>query len=92
MGDIPYLLEFGFGGLPWVTKDVFERWSPIEYAEDVVTPLLITHGESDRRVPIPQAEQYYRQEGQDRDTLKHIQQRHQHLLGARVVGGDMTVD
>jgi dipeptidyl aminopeptidase/acylaminoacyl peptidase len=58
--DIPYLLEFGFGGLPWVTKDVFERWSPIEYAENVVTPLLITHGEGDLRVPIPQADQYYR--------------------------------
>ncbi len=58
--DIPYLLEFGFGGLPWVTKDVFERWSPIEHAENVVTPLLITHGEEDLRVPIPQAEQYYR--------------------------------
>jgi dipeptidyl aminopeptidase/acylaminoacyl peptidase len=58
--DIPYLLEFGFGGVPWVTKDVFERWSPIEHAENVVTPLLITHGEEDRRVPIPQGEQYYR--------------------------------
>lgn len=58
--DIPYLLEFGFGGLPWKTKDTFERWSPIEYAENVVTPLLITHGEEDRRVPIPQAEEYYR--------------------------------
>jgi dipeptidyl aminopeptidase/acylaminoacyl peptidase len=58
--DIPHLLEFGFGGLPWVTKEVFERWSPIEYAENVVTPLLITHGEEDRRVPIPQGEQYYR--------------------------------
>jgi dipeptidyl aminopeptidase/acylaminoacyl peptidase len=58
--DIPHLLEFGFGGLPWVTKEVFERWSPIEFAEDVATPLLITHGEEDRRVPIPQGEQYYR--------------------------------
>jgi dipeptidyl aminopeptidase/acylaminoacyl peptidase len=58
--DIPYLLEFGFGGLPWITKEVFERWSPIEFAENVTTPLLITHGEQDFRVPIPQAEQYYR--------------------------------
>jgi len=58
--DIPHLLEFGFGGLPWVTKEVFERWSPVEHAENVVTPLLITHGEEDLRVPIPQAEQYYR--------------------------------
>jgi dipeptidyl aminopeptidase/acylaminoacyl peptidase len=58
--DIPHLLEFGFGGLPWVTKETFERFSPIEYAENVATPLLITHGEEDRRVPISQGEQYYR--------------------------------
>jgi dipeptidyl aminopeptidase/acylaminoacyl peptidase len=58
--DIPYLLEFGFGGLPWRMKGTFERWSPIEYAEKVVTPLLITHGEEDRRVPITQGEEYYR--------------------------------
>ena len=58
--DIPHLLQFGFGGLPWETKSTFERWSPVEYAENVTTPLLITHGEQDRRVPIAQAEQYYR--------------------------------
>ncbi len=58
--DLPHLLEFGFGGLPWHTKEVFERWSPVEFAENVTTPLLITHGEEDARVPIPQGEQYFR--------------------------------
>jgi dipeptidyl aminopeptidase/acylaminoacyl peptidase len=58
--DIPYLLEFGFGGDPWETKRVYEKYSPIEYAMNVKTPLLITHGEQDRRVPISQGEQYYR--------------------------------
>jgi dipeptidyl aminopeptidase/acylaminoacyl peptidase len=58
--DIPYLLQFGFGGTPWETEDVYTKYSPIQYAEDVTTPLLITHGEQDRRVPISQAEQYYR--------------------------------
>ena len=58
--DIPNLLEFGFGGLPSVSKATYEKWSPIEYASRVTTPLLITHGESDTRVPIPQADQYYR--------------------------------
>lgn len=58
--DIPNLLEFGFGGLPVQTKEVYERWSPVEYADRVTTPLLITHGEEDARVPIPQADQYYR--------------------------------
>ena len=58
--DIPFLLEFGFGGLPWETKETFEQFSPIEYAQNVTTPLLITHGEEDRRVPIAQAEEYFR--------------------------------
>jgi dipeptidyl aminopeptidase/acylaminoacyl peptidase len=58
--DIPNLLEYGFGGLPSESKATYERWSPIEHATKVVTPLLITHGESDTRVPISQAEEYYR--------------------------------
>jgi len=58
--DIPNLLEYGFGGLPSSSKATYERWSPIEHASKVVTPLLITHGENDLRVPIPQADEYYR--------------------------------
>lgn len=58
--DIPNLLEYGFGGLPVNAKETYERWSPIEYATRVKTPLLITHGENDLRVPISQAEQYFR--------------------------------
>lgn len=58
--DIPNLLEFGFGGLPSASKATYEKWSPIEYASKVTTPLLITHGEGDTRVPIPQADEYYR--------------------------------
>ena len=58
--DIPFLLEFGFGGLPWETKETFEEFSPIEYAVNVTTPLLITHGEEDARVPITQGEEYFR--------------------------------
>ncbi|KPK87370.1 hypothetical protein AMJ80_12175 [bacterium SM23_31] len=57
--DIPNLLKFGFGGMPYQTKETYEKYSPIEYVENVTTPLLITHGESDRRVPISQAEQYF---------------------------------
>jgi dipeptidyl aminopeptidase/acylaminoacyl peptidase len=59
--DIPNLLEFGFGGMPVQSKETYERWSPIEFSDRVTTPLLITHGENDLRVPIPQADQYYRQ-------------------------------
>lgn len=58
--DIPGLMEYGFGGVPWTARETYEKWSPVRYADRVKTPLMITHGEQDRRVPIAQAEQYYR--------------------------------
>jgi dipeptidyl aminopeptidase/acylaminoacyl peptidase len=58
--DIPGLMEYGFGGMPWTARDTYVKYSPMTYVDRVKTPLMITHGEQDRRVPIPQAEQYYR--------------------------------
>ncbi len=57
--DIPGLMEYGFAGQPWTT-DTYRKWSPMTYVDRVKTPLLITHGERDLRVPISQGEQYYR--------------------------------
>jgi dipeptidyl aminopeptidase/acylaminoacyl peptidase len=58
--DIPGLMEYGFGGFPWAAADTYRKYSPMTYVERVRTPLMITHGEEDRRVPIAQAEEYYR--------------------------------
>jgi len=58
--DIPWYLKFGFGGYPWETKKIFEKYSPIEYIENVTTPILITHGDEDYRVNLQQGWQYYR--------------------------------
>ena len=58
--DIPGLMEYGFGGTPWTARETYERWSPVRFVDRVKTPIMITHGEQDRRVPIAQAEQYYR--------------------------------
>lgn len=58
--DIPGLMEYGFGGQPWVSTGTYRKFSPMSYVDKVKTPILITHGEQDRRVPIAQAEQYYR--------------------------------
>ena len=57
--DIPGLMEFGMKGYPW-TVESYRKWSPMTYVDRVATPLLITHGEQDRRVAIAQAEEYYR--------------------------------
>lgn len=42
-------------------RDVEKLWnlSPLKYAEQIDTPLLIIHGENDLRCPIEQAEQLY---------------------------------
>jgi dipeptidyl aminopeptidase/acylaminoacyl peptidase len=58
--DIPSLMEYGFVGQPWTTPENYRKWSPMTYVDRVKTPIMITHGERDLRVPIPQAEQYYR--------------------------------
>ncbi|MDQ4121217.1 MAG: S9 family peptidase [Acidobacteriota bacterium] len=58
--DHPVSVEWGAGKKPWIAPESYRKFSPITYVERVKTPLLITHGEQDRRVPIAQAEQYYR--------------------------------
>ena len=43
--------EWEFGGTPWTSPDIYERWSPHEFAADFGTPCLVVHGENDFRVP-----------------------------------------
>jgi len=40
-----------FGGTPWKDADVFRKHDPISYASNFKTPILVTAGESDYRVP-----------------------------------------
>jgi dipeptidyl aminopeptidase/acylaminoacyl peptidase len=49
-----------FGGDLYQNFDLYWKYSPIRYARDVRTPTLILHGESDQRVPLEQAEQWFR--------------------------------
>jgi dipeptidyl aminopeptidase/acylaminoacyl peptidase len=47
-------------GLPWENRDLYAQHSPLTHAANVKTPLLIQHGENDRRVPVSQATSFYR--------------------------------
>jgi dipeptidyl aminopeptidase/acylaminoacyl peptidase len=47
------------GALPYKDPLRFLRMSPIDYAANIRTPLLILHSENDLRCPIEQAEQLY---------------------------------
>jgi dipeptidyl aminopeptidase/acylaminoacyl peptidase len=46
-------------GLPWENRDLWERISPFNYVENIVTPTLIMGGEVDWNVPIQNSEQLY---------------------------------
>ncbi len=46
-------------GLPWEKDGLYKKQSPITYAKNVQTPLLIIHGEDDYRTNIQQAEEWF---------------------------------
>jgi dipeptidyl aminopeptidase/acylaminoacyl peptidase len=51
--------EHQWGGMRKDNLDVYYEHSPITYAPNVTTPVLLLHGESDVRCPIEQSEQYF---------------------------------
>ncbi len=59
--DIQKYREYMSNGAPWDTAAATYLWnrSPIRLADRVRTPLLLLHGEQDRRVSISQSEEMY---------------------------------
>ena len=51
--------EVQWGGKRWEAFDAFIERSPLTYATNVETPVLLMHGEEDARCPIEQSEQYF---------------------------------
>jgi dipeptidyl aminopeptidase/acylaminoacyl peptidase len=54
-----------FGGDLFEKFDLYWERSPLKYAKNVRTPILILHSDNDLRVPLEQAEQWFR-------ALKHF--------------------
>lgn len=46
-------------GLPWENRELWEKLSPLNDVENIVTPTLIMGGEKDWNVPIQNSEQLY---------------------------------
>ena len=57
--DVPLLISNEFDAEPWDNHKVYWDNSPLKYAAQVTTPLLLIHAENDFRVPIEQAEQLF---------------------------------
>jgi dipeptidyl aminopeptidase/acylaminoacyl peptidase len=49
-----------FGGDLFTSFDTFWKYSAVRLASKVKTPILLLHGEVDNRVPVSQAEEYFR--------------------------------
>jgi len=65
IADLYYLSDAGdftqdYFGLPWEAPEAYARHSAITYVSRVTTPLLIQHGENDRRTPIAEATKFYK--------------------------------
>ncbi len=57
--DAYELIENEFDGEPWQEIDKLWRHSPLAYAPNIHTPLLILHADLDYRAPISDAEQLF---------------------------------
>ena len=51
--------EVQWGGMRKDALDMYLQMSPLTYAPDVQTPVLLLHGEDDHRCPIGQSEEYF---------------------------------
>lgn len=59
-GNAWRLIPYEFNGYPWEDYDLLRRESPITYAHQIRTPLLIMHADRDLRTGVSQSEMLYR--------------------------------
>lgn len=57
--DAQGLTNYEFFGPPWQADSLYRTLSPMAYANNIRTPMLIVHSEDDRRTPITDGEQLF---------------------------------
>ena len=65
LSDLYYLTDGGdlmaeYFKLPWENPEGYARSSPLTHAAKVTTPILISHGDRDPRVPLATAQKFFR--------------------------------
>ncbi|MBZ0198767.1 MAG: S9 family peptidase [Ignavibacteriaceae bacterium] len=51
--------EWENGGTPWQNRELYKKWSPHQFVQNIKTPILVIHGAQDFRVPEEQAFQLF---------------------------------
>ena len=57
--DAQGLTDYEFNGAPWESDSLYRVLSPMTYANNMRTPMLIVHSEDDKRTPITDGEQLF---------------------------------
>lgn len=70
--DMGWDLEADFHAVPWKNPELYAKWSPITYADNINTPLCIIHSEKDLRCPVEQAEQLFVRLKHDKKPVRLI--------------------
>ncbi len=70
--DVPILISNDFSVEPWEDHELLWKHSPLAYAQNIKTPLLLIHSENDYRVPIEQAEQLFAYVRRSGGTVKML--------------------
>ena len=65
LSDLYYLTDGGelmaeYYKLPWQNPEGYARSSPLTHVRNVTTPILISHGDRDPRVPLATAQKFFR--------------------------------
>jgi dipeptidyl aminopeptidase/acylaminoacyl peptidase len=65
LADLYYLTDAGevmaeYYKLPWENPNGYRRSSPLTHAANVTTPILISHGDRDPRVPLATAQKFFK--------------------------------
>lgn len=78
--DVGWVFGHQFGGHMWEDMNAYLAMSPITYAEDIETPVLVVHSETDLRCNIEQGELLFnvlRVMGKDVEMLRFPAESHE---------------
>ena len=54
-----WFVEWEFGGTPYANRPLYEKWSPLDFAPNWKTPMLIVHSQLDYRVDLSEGYQAF---------------------------------